>query len=95
MDFFRSVLLGARALLITVFAAGGAPVDGQPVGDPEEADWERTLAEGSPAAFQRYLEQYPTGRYASQAFACTIEPEMCGPTGFDPSVSHGVGSDLY
>lgn len=95
MDFLKGVLLGARALLITAFAAGAGAVYGQTGRDQEEADWQRALAEGTPGAFQRYLERHPTGRYASEAFACTIEPEMCGPTGFDPSVSSGVGSDLY
>jgi hypothetical protein len=95
MDFLKSVLLGTRALLITAFAAGGGAVYGQTGRDQEEVDWQRALAEGTSAAFQRYLEYYPTGRYASEAFACTIEADMCSPAGFDPSISRGVGSDLY
>lgn len=95
MDFLKSVLFGARALLITTFAAGAPGVQAQSVGDQEDADWSAALNEGTPAAFQRYLERYPTGRHASEAFACTIEADMCGPEGFSPSVSRGAGSNLY
>lgn len=96
MDFLRSILLGARTLVISVFAASASSgVQAQTVNDQDSADWSAALAEGTAAAFQRYLERHPTGRHASEAFACTIEAEMCGPEGFTPAFSQGVAEDIY
>lgn len=93
MDLMRSVFLGVRALLIAAFAGGAASAQ-QPL-DQEEADWRAAVAEGTPAAFQRYLELHPTGPHAEEAFTCTIEAEMCGPEGFDPSYVRGPAAEMY
>jgi hypothetical protein len=93
MDVMRSFLLGVRALLIAAFAGGGASAQ-QPLSQ-EEADWQAALTEGTPAAFQRYLERHPTGAHAEEAFSCTIEAEMCGPDGFDPSFVRGPAAEIY
>ena len=71
----RSILLAAAA----TGHAAGSPVHAQStpavgtVTPGEEAAWDRARSAGSVQAFQRYLEQYPTGRYAEEAFRIIIE----------------------
>lgn len=36
--------------------------------DADEIDWITARAQGTPEAFERYLEIHPLGRYASEAF---------------------------
>lgn len=68
-EFYASV----RALLIAATSAN--LVVAQEAADPEEQAWQEAVSEGTAAAFQGYLESYPAGRYAEEAFACTIEVE--------------------
>lgn len=42
-------------------------------GDPDALAWERARQLGTYGACQRYLEEYPTGRFADEAFRCMIE----------------------
>ena len=39
---------------------------------PEDAAWREAQSVGTPEAFQGYLDQFPLGRYADQAFASIV-----------------------
>jgi hypothetical protein len=68
----RTVLLAAAAS--GGAAAGHAPGEAQAAVSPaEQAAWDRARSSGSTAAFQRYLELYPTGQYAEDAFRTLVE----------------------
>ena len=68
MDRLRSFLASLRALLALGVAHGVVPSAGSQVLDPERRAWQRALEEGTPEAFQAYLDAYPLGRYATEAF---------------------------
>lgn len=93
MDFLRWVYASMRTALVATFAAGGAAAQV----DQEEADWRAALEDGTPEAFQRYLELHPVGRHASEAFSCTVEPGLCDISGAPQrSFSRGISTaDMY
>ena len=68
---WRRVAERLRTLLLAA-AAGGAvqvPYASQAAISPQEqAAWDRARGSGNADAFQRYLELYPTGDYAEEAF---------------------------
>lgn len=39
---------------------------------PDDAAWREAQSVGTPEAFQGYLDQFPLGRYADQAFASIV-----------------------
>jgi len=85
-----------RALLIASLASSGAASQESGFADQEEAEWIQIRQEGTPEAFQRYLERYPLGRHASEAFRCSIEALLCVPgAGEDRRVTRGTLIDMY
>ncbi len=68
-----------RTVLLAAAAGGGAAAGHAPgeahaaVSPAEQATWDRARSSGSAAAFQRYLELYPTGQYAEDAFRTLVE----------------------
>ena len=89
---WRRVAGRLRTLLVAA-AAGGAvqvPHAGQAAISPQEqAAWDRARGSGSAEAFQRYLELYPTGVYAEQAFRILIEKSWRAPKRKAPPASPG------
>ena len=59
----------------TLFLLALSPVsDGwAQVPDAERQLWNRTLGLGTREAFGNFLDSYPTGRFASDAFRCLVE----------------------
>ena len=86
-----------RALLIASIA--GSPALSQQSGfaDQEEADWTQARREGTADAFQRYLERYPVGRHAAEAFGCSIDAGLCvsDPTERERPLTRGLAVDMY
>jgi hypothetical protein len=69
--------------------AGGAMQPGQPargaveprqeaVGPAEQETWAAAQRVGTPAAYQRYLELFPLGAYAEEAFRRLVERSLKG-----------------
>ena len=89
---WRRVAGRLRTLLVAA-AAGGAvqvPHAGQAAISPQEqAAWDRARGSGNAEAFQRYLELYPTGVYAEQAFRILIEKSWRAPKRKAPPVAPG------
>ncbi|HWL71223.1 MAG TPA: hypothetical protein VNS22_22980 [Geminicoccus sp.] len=102
-----------RALVIGVLAAGGSAYH-QPEAQaqdssielsPEDALWLDVKAADTPAAYQSYLEAYPVGRFANQAFRRLVEYSKLGLAALDddlPGPAAGPGltgalaaADLY
>jgi hypothetical protein len=55
--------------------------------DPDAQAWDRARELGTYGACQSYLEEFPTGRFADQAFRCMIEQsieEELGPVDAGP-----------
>lgn len=71
MDRLRTLFATLRTLLVASAASGAllpaADLAAQEQ-DPEERLWNETLEEGTPDAYQDYLEAYPFGRHAQEAF---------------------------
>lgn len=73
MNHLKALITSLRAFLIAALAGGGA-AQAQRVVDPsEEAAWNAARSAGTSAAFERYLDLYPVGRYAEEAFRCIVE----------------------
>jgi hypothetical protein len=78
MKLLVHLVIAVRALLVASLASGVAASQERGLADQEEADWDQIRREGTAEAFQRYLEHYPIGRHASEAFGCTISGALCG-----------------
>ena len=75
MKRLAAVILGLRALAITALA--GSPIGHvQAAPSADDAAWAAASEAGTAAACQRYLEAFPTGQHAEEAFRCLIEGSM-------------------
>jgi hypothetical protein len=91
MRLMAALLASLRAALMATFASSGA-VHAQQPGDADDAAWGAAQSAGTAEACQRYLDQFPVGRHANEAFRCLVEESL------DPDVggaTRGLSSDLY
>lgn len=97
MDRLRAVYASLRALLALGVAHGLAPEARAQAPDPEDLAWERALEQGTAEAFQSYLEAYPLGRYATEAFREAIARSLGSRTLPEPAAGPGGrrAADLY
>lgn len=74
---WRLLTLRLRAVMMATAAGGAAthlPVAAHAaVTSAEQQAWERARSAGTAEAFQRYLDAYPTGQFAEEAFRTIIE----------------------
>lgn len=99
MDRLRLVLTSLRALLALGLAHAlvpSGPARAQ-VRDTEDQAWQRALEQGTAEAFQAYLDAYPLGRYASDAFRETVARSLGSRTLPEPAAGPAAGRapDLY
>jgi len=100
MDVLKALLASTRALMVA-YVAGSIGSASAQTDDPEEQLWNQALERGTVEAFQRYLEEYPVGRHASEAFRYIVEGTVSGPSGDIPSLDEpgpqtsGIVADLY
>ena len=79
MDRLGRLVTALRTLLLASLAIGThVPGPGLAQEDRDESDWVAARADGSRRAFERYLQRYPLGRHASEAFIAiarmSVEP---------------------
>jgi hypothetical protein len=80
-----AVLLGLRALAITALA--GSPVGhAQESPSADDAAWAAATNAGTAEACQGYLEAFPAGQHAEEAFRCLIEGGLETAPGAGPDV---------
>lgn len=80
LDRMRALLLAAAAGGVAHIAGhAGAAVgpNGPPVG-AEQKSWAEAARRGTVEGYQRYLELFPTGRHAEEAFRLLIERSFDG-----------------
>jgi hypothetical protein len=76
---------------MATFASSG-PLHAQQPADADEAAWAAAQSAGTAEACQGYLDQFPVGRHADEAFRCLVEESL------DPDVggaTRGLSGDLY
>jgi hypothetical protein len=75
MKRIAAVLLGLRALAIA--ALTGSPIGhAQEPSSADDAAWAAASEAGTAAACQQYLEAFPAGQHAEEAFRCLIEGSL-------------------
>lgn len=72
MRWMAAVLGTLRALVIAGTASSSMAHAQQPQ-DADDAAWAAAREAGTATAYQRYLEEFPTGRHAEEAFRLLIE----------------------
>jgi hypothetical protein len=88
MNRLAILILSFRALVIATLA--GAPIaHGQDLPNADDAAWAAAIEAGTAAAFQQYLEEFPAGRHAEEAFRWLIEGQL------DVAPGAGQGLDIY
>lgn len=73
MKRIRALYRGPQALLLAALAWSG--VVGTQTGradTAEEMAWQAARARGDAAAFEGFLERYPVGKFASEAYRCLV-----------------------
>jgi hypothetical protein len=85
MKRLAAVLLGLRALAITALAGSPVGHTQQPL-NPDDAAWAAARETGTAEACQQYLEVFPAGGHAEEAFRCLIEGS--------PEIAPGAGEDI-
>lgn len=82
LDRVRALLLaavaGSSSQLAGYAQAAVNPADQQVVSAEEQKAWAQAQAKRTAEAYQRYLELFPTGQYAEQAFRLLIERSLKG-----------------
>ncbi len=95
MERVKTLYAALRALLTLTLVQGASPYARAQAPDPEQESWDRAVREGTPEAFQRYLDDYPLGRHASEAFRELISRSL----GVEPAAGPRAGAnrtpDLY
>lgn len=77
MNRLATLFLSLRALVIATLA--GTPMGhGQELPGADDAAWAAAVAADTPEAYQLYLEEFPAGRYAEDAFRALIESQLEG-----------------
>jgi hypothetical protein len=69
-----ALFLGLRALAIAALA--GSPAAHAQEQSADDAAWAVASEAGTAAACQDYLEAFPAGRHAEEAFRCLIEGSL-------------------
>ena len=88
MSRLAILLISLRALVIAA-VAGVPAAHAQQVPGSDEAAWAAAAEADTPEAYQQYLEDFPAGRYAEEAFRLLIESQL----EVAPDAAQGV--DLY
>jgi hypothetical protein len=96
---WRAAVRRLRTLLLAAAAGGGAAhqmpeVAHAAVSPAEQAAWDRARGSGSASGFQRYLELYPTGQYAEDAFRILVEKSWRPPGRPAPAAAAGPADPL-
>ena len=92
MNRLATLLVGLRGLLLATFA--GTPMaHGQELPSADDAAWAAAIQAGSAAACQQYLEEFPAGRHAEEAFRCLIEGQLDVAPEAAPDAAQGI--DVY
>jgi hypothetical protein len=74
MRLLTAVFVSLRALALAAFA--GSFAQAQQAADPDESAWASAQQLGTAEAFQHYLEQFPVGRHAEEAFRGVVEHQV-------------------
>ncbi|HZA67114.1 MAG TPA: hypothetical protein VE592_09185 [Geminicoccaceae bacterium] len=74
MKKLAAVLLGLRALAITALA--GSPIGHAQSPSADDAAWAAAREAGTAEACQEYLQAFPAGQHAEEAFRCLIEGDL-------------------
>lgn len=90
MRWITALVGGLRALMFAAFATSGAPHAQQAPSDADESAWAAARSVGTAEAYQRYLEEFPVGRHAEDAFRFLVEESID-----DGGGSRGLSVDLY
>jgi hypothetical protein len=75
MKRLAAVLLGLRALVIAALA-GTPSGHAQEPPSADDAAWAAASEAGTAEACQQYLEAFPAGQHAEEAFRCLIEGSL-------------------
>lgn len=75
MNRLAALFLSLRALVMATIA--GTPIaHGQQPPSADDAAWAAAIEAGTADACQQYLEEFPAGRHAEEAFRCLIEAQL-------------------
>jgi hypothetical protein len=85
MKKLAAVLLGLRALAITALVGSPSGHAQQPLSG-DDAAWAAAGEAGTAEACQQYLEAFPAGRHAEEAFRCLVEGDL--------DIAPGAGEDI-
>jgi hypothetical protein len=83
MRRMAAIFLSLRALVITALA--GSPA-GHAQESGDDAAWAAASEVGTAEACQQYLDAFPAGRHAEEAFRCLIEGSL--------EIAPGAGEDI-
>jgi len=96
VTFWRSVHLGLRGLLVaaaTGAASGASAQSTDPAACADDAAWEAARSAGTVDALQRYLEAYPVGCHAGEAFRLIVTLSEADPASIEPAAGGPAGPD--
>lgn len=78
----KAALHRIRALLFAAVAGGGAaqmPSNADAaISAAEQQTWAQAQENGTAAGYQRYLELFPTGQFAEEAFRSLVQQSLTG-----------------
>lgn len=72
MRWMATVYASFKALMIATLAGQSGSAEAQEA-NPDDRAWENVKASGSSEACQQYLNEFPTGAHAEEAFRCLVE----------------------
>ncbi|HEX2479452.1 MAG TPA: hypothetical protein VHK45_09240 [Geminicoccaceae bacterium] len=75
MNRLATLFVSLRALVLASLA-GVPTAHGQELPSADDAAWAAAVGAGTADACQQYLEEFPAGRHAEEAFRCLIEGDL-------------------
>lgn len=88
----RALIARLRSLMLAT-AASGLAVTASAQSDSESMAWDAARQAGTFEAYQSYLQNYPTGMHADEAFKTMIE--LAASSGSEVGPVRGVNATLY
>jgi len=89
MRWIAAVYASLKALALVAFS--GSAAQAQAPADADDRAWINAREADTAEAYQRYLQQFPVGRYVEEAYRSLVEEQLESEFGSSDAAVRGLG----